>query len=194
VAEAFQSEPFQLQCAGDMFPKSRIESEFLNEFYVMDVILNRAPSPARMGDPPDNDNGKRHDVDPDVVCPFRSYKPEDVLPGKDYCYRAAILFLPQCGKFYCHRERRRGDVGVPGTLVAHDMSWLSLQRTESHGGREVSYSFGADSFVKRFFGSSRAMVYVMMMAVLVSATLTGSTACRRGGSLPGERVVPSRTV
>ena len=33
----------------------------------------------------------------------------------------------------------------------HDMSWLRLQRTESHGGREVSYSFGADSFVKRFF-------------------------------------------
>ena len=151
VAEAFQCEPFQLRCAGDMFPESRIESEFLNEFYVMDVILNRAPSPARMGDLPDNDNGKRHDVDPDVVRPFRSYEPEDVLPGKDYCYRAAILFLPQCGKFYCHRERRRGDVGVPGTFVAHDMSWLRLQRTESHGGREVSYSFGADSFVKRFF-------------------------------------------
>jgi hypothetical protein len=72
-------------------------------------------------------------------------------PGKDYCYRAAILFLPQCGKFYCHRERRRGDVGVPGTFVAHDMSWLRLQRTESHGGREVSYLFGADSFVKLFF-------------------------------------------
>jgi len=37
VAKAFQCEPFQLQCAGDMFPESRIESEFLNEFYIMDV-------------------------------------------------------------------------------------------------------------------------------------------------------------
>jgi hypothetical protein len=25
----------------------------------------------------------------------------------DYLHRAAILFLPQCGAFYCHRERRR---------------------------------------------------------------------------------------
>ena len=57
VAKAFQCEPFQLQCAGDMFPESRIESEFLNEFYIMDAILNQAPSPARMGDPPDNDDG-----------------------------------------------------------------------------------------------------------------------------------------
>jgi hypothetical protein len=29
-----------------MFPESGLQSEFLNEFYVMDVILNRAPSPA----------------------------------------------------------------------------------------------------------------------------------------------------
>ncbi len=40
---------------------------------------------------------------------------------------------------------------MPGTFVAHDMSWLRLQHTESHGGRDVSCSFGADSFVKRFF-------------------------------------------
>jgi hypothetical protein len=99
VAEVFQCEPFQLLCAGDMFPKSRIESEFLNKFYIMDVILNRAPSPTRMEDPPDNDDGKRHDVDPDVVRPFRSYEPEDILPGKDYCYRAAILFCLSVASF-----------------------------------------------------------------------------------------------
>ena len=68
-----------------------------------------------------------------------------------------ILFLPQCGKFYCHRERRKGDVGVPGTFVAHDMSWLRLQRKEKlrmDGQIDVSYSFGRDSFVKRFFVDS----------------------------------------
>ncbi len=37
---------------------------------------------------------------------------------------------------------------MTGTFVAHDMSWLRLQRTETHGGREVSYLFGTDSFVK----------------------------------------------
>ena len=44
VAEAFQCEPFQLHCAGNMFPRSMNELEFLNEFYIMDVILNRAPT------------------------------------------------------------------------------------------------------------------------------------------------------
>jgi hypothetical protein len=53
-----------------MFPESRIESEFLNKFFIMDVTLDRAPSPARMGDPPDNDDGKHHDDDPDVVRLF----------------------------------------------------------------------------------------------------------------------------
>jgi hypothetical protein len=33
----------QLQCAGDMFPFSRMESCFLSEIYTMDVILNRLP-------------------------------------------------------------------------------------------------------------------------------------------------------
>jgi hypothetical protein len=96
VAKAFQCEPFQLQCAGDMFPKSRIESEFLNEFYIMDAILNQAPSPARMGDPPDNDDGN-------VMMLTRMWcvrsEPEDVLPGKDYCYRAAILFCLSVASF-----------------------------------------------------------------------------------------------
>jgi hypothetical protein len=111
VAEAFQCEPFQLRCAGNMFPESRTESEFLNEFYVMDVILNRSLSPARMGDPPDNDNGKRHDVDSDVVRPFRSYEPEDVLPGKDYCYRATILFCLSVASFTAI-ESVAGEVSV----------------------------------------------------------------------------------
>jgi hypothetical protein len=33
----------QLQCAADMFPFSRMESCFLSEIYIMDVILNRSP-------------------------------------------------------------------------------------------------------------------------------------------------------
>ena len=37
--------PFQLRTAGDMFPSSGTESCFQNEFYVMDVILNRSPVP-----------------------------------------------------------------------------------------------------------------------------------------------------
>jgi hypothetical protein len=42
--------------------------------------------------PLDDDDKKRHDVDPDVIRPFQSYKAEDVLPGKDYCYRAPSFF------------------------------------------------------------------------------------------------------
>ena len=43
---AFECKLLQLLSAADMFPESGLQSEFLNEFYVMDVILNRAPSPA----------------------------------------------------------------------------------------------------------------------------------------------------
>lgn len=147
IAKAFECEPFQLRCAGDMFPESQTESEFLNEFYVMDVVLNRAPKAAA--------TGVNEETDYDVVRPVMSYTPEDLDDDRDYFYRAAILFLPQCGKFYCHRERRKGDVGVPGTFVAHDMSWLRLQRKEKLRMEiDVSYSFGKDSFVKRFFVDS----------------------------------------
>jgi hypothetical protein len=153
VAKAFECEPVQLRSAADMFPEPRIQSGFLNEFYVMDVILNRAPSPAVTGDykKGKKGDGTSTDVDFDVVCPFMAYEPGDSDPEKDYLYRAVILFLPQCGVFYCHRERRRGDAGVPGTLIAHDMSWLRLQRNDD----TMSYTFGADSFVKRFYHESR---------------------------------------
>ena len=117
----------------------------------MDVVLNRAPTPAGFGDPPDDNDRKQPQVDPDVVQLFQSDQPDDILPEKDYCYRAAVLFLPQCGMFYCHRERRRGDVGVPGAFIAHDMSWLRLQREVTRDSREVSYKFGFDSYVKQFY-------------------------------------------
>jgi hypothetical protein len=149
VATAFECVPLQLRSATDMFTESGIHSEFLNEFYVMDVILNRAVSvnaDVKSG----KEEGKPTGVDCDVVRPVLSYEPEHQGPEWDYLYRAVILFLPQCGVFYCDRERRRGDVGLPGTLVAHDMSWLRLQRNA--GG---SYTFGDDSFVKRFYSESR---------------------------------------
>jgi hypothetical protein len=42
IAKAFNSkEPLQLRLAANMFPESQIQSEFLNEFYILDVILNR---------------------------------------------------------------------------------------------------------------------------------------------------------
>jgi hypothetical protein len=50
LSKAFECEPLQLRSAADMFPESGLQSEFLNEFYVMDVILNRAPSPAASTD------------------------------------------------------------------------------------------------------------------------------------------------
>ena len=42
--KALECEPRRLRLATDMFPELGLQSEFINEFYVMDVILNRAPS------------------------------------------------------------------------------------------------------------------------------------------------------
>jgi hypothetical protein len=73
IAQAYGCDmPYRLRHAGDMFPDSGIESAFANEFYVMDVILNRAMSP---------DGGGVGKVDPhespDRVVLMRSSCPED---------------------------------------------------------------------------------------------------------------------
>ncbi|KAI2512011.1 hypothetical protein MHU86_2299 [Fragilaria crotonensis] len=156
IAKAFGCKPFQLRSAADMFPESGLQSEFLNEFYVMDVILNRAPSPAVLtgggkGGRSGGGGRRSHCDDCDAVRHALSRKPEDIGPGMDHFYRAAILFLPQCGVFYCHRDRHVGDAGVPGTLRAYDMSWLRLQRTEGTEHDFPLYAFGGDSFVRRFY-------------------------------------------
>ena len=152
VGRAFECEPLQLRLAADMFPESGLQSEFLNEFYIMDVILNRAPSPAASTGVGVVVGGGGADCN--VVCHVLSCDPEDDDPGMDYKYRAAILFLPQCGVFYCHWERHVGDAGVLGTLRAYDMSWLRLRREVSEDSRQVSYTFGGDSFVRRFYSES----------------------------------------
>jgi hypothetical protein len=51
-----QTVPTAFGGLADMFPRSRTESEFLNEFFILDVVLNRAPPPAVTGD---SKNGER---------------------------------------------------------------------------------------------------------------------------------------
>jgi hypothetical protein len=46
ISEAYQCEyPTQLKHAGEMFRASGTASRFLDDFYIMDVILNRCPYP-----------------------------------------------------------------------------------------------------------------------------------------------------
>ena len=45
VSSAYGCEPFRLRLLADMFPESGMQSNFLNEFYVMDAILNRRVAP-----------------------------------------------------------------------------------------------------------------------------------------------------
>jgi hypothetical protein len=65
------------------------------------------------------------------------------------------LILPQCGLFYCHRDRRVGDADVPETLRAYNMSMLRLQREETNHGLPL-YISGSNSFVRRFYSESQA--------------------------------------
>ncbi|KAI2513045.1 hypothetical protein MHU86_1336 [Fragilaria crotonensis] len=142
VATAFGWEPFRLRSIADMFPESGMQSNFLNEFYVMDVIVNRRSAPLTAA------SGGGH-----AVCHAQSYIPDDGAPDGDYQFRAVILFLPQCGVFYCSRDRHAGDAGLQGTLRAYDMSWLRLVRTESEHCLP-SYTFGDDSYVQRFYSDT----------------------------------------
>jgi hypothetical protein len=58
ILKAFKCKSFQQHCAGNMFPKSQTELEFLNKFLVMDVVLNRAPKAAAT----DSDKETDYDV------------------------------------------------------------------------------------------------------------------------------------
>ena len=118
VATAFGWEPFRLRSAANMFPKSGMQSNSLNKFYVMDVIVNcrSAPLTAALGG--------CH-----AVCHAQSYIPDNGSPDGDYQFRAVILFPPQCGVFYCSRDRHAGDAGLQGTMRAYNMCWLCLVRT-----------------------------------------------------------------
>ena len=114
VGKAFGCGPLQLRLAADMFPESRIESEVLNEFYVMDVILNWAPSPEVTGKcrkrGTKNHGGGSPDINCDVVRPVLSYKPEDLGAEKDYLYGVAILFLPKSVVCFTVRGNVAGEI------------------------------------------------------------------------------------
>ena len=131
----------QLQCTADMFPFSGMELCFLGEIYIMDVIQNRSPFvktepcaklPTRGA--PLSARGVKDDV-----LLVRSYQEDDLDDGNNFKFRTMILFLRQCGVFYCARERRKEDVGVAKTHVALDMSWLCLERSINNNGK-VAYS------------------------------------------------------
>ena len=112
----------------------------------MDVILNRRAAPLTAVSGCGND-----------ICHAQSYVPEDEAPEADDKFRAVILFLPQCGVFYCSRDCHAGDAGLTGTLRAYDMSWLRLHRSESEG-YSPSYTFGDDGFVRRFYSETNCLV------------------------------------
>ena len=131
---------FHLRSAADMFPSSGQESSFLSEVYVLDVILNRSPV-------------SHLPVKDDDIVLVRSYHKNDLDDANDYKFRTMILFLPQCGVFYCARERRSDEVGVSKTLVALDMSWLRLGCSKDVDGNLV-YQFGAGGYVKKFAGDT----------------------------------------
>ena len=147
----------RLRSLTDMFPAHGTVSDFLSEFFIMDVILNRHVRP----DGEDHDDGTPvgQDKDPDKVVTVWCYKPEELSDEFDYKFRTAILFLPQAGVFYCARERRKADVGIENSFIPIDMSWLRMERhvtpptsaLDEHS--EVYYTFGKDGYVKSFSSS-----------------------------------------
>jgi hypothetical protein len=158
-----------------MFPNTGIESKYLDEFYIIDVILNRCPSRGGKGvngdsapptdgmevddesaPPTDGMEGDNYSEPPtsedgeteDCVVLVCSFKPEDEGDKNDFEFRVMILFLPHSGVLYFVRERRNECVGVPKILVPLDMSWLRLEKKVKRDG-SVSYTFGEGGYVKR---------------------------------------------
>ena len=195
VAHAYGCDalPLQLREAGDMFPTSGTESSFLNKFYIMDVVLNRSPLSTDSNEDKNDDTkrrtgsgddcaGENADVvisgrafEPDDrIVMVRSYVSDDIDDKNDFKYRTMLLFLPQCGVFYCARERRGEEVGVFKSLVALDMSWLCLERVVGADGT-VSYSFGEGSYVKKFYSERKSCLILENNTVSAWRVSTGRT-------------------
>jgi hypothetical protein len=128
-----------------------IKSCFLSKIYIMDVILNRlllmkTKASAKL---PTKKAVSSVVGGKDDVLLVRSNHEDDLKYKNDFKFRTMILFLPQCGVFYCARERCKEDVGVAKTHVALDMSWLCLERSTDNNGK-VLYTFGKGGYVKQF--------------------------------------------
>jgi hypothetical protein len=108
-----------------MFARSDgAEQTHLMEFFLSDVILNRAVKAA------DSDGM----ADPDKVVKAVAYNDDDIDQQSDRKYRSAIAFLPGAGVFYCARERRKSncmDTSL-NSLIPLDMSWLQITEADDN--------------------------------------------------------------
>jgi hypothetical protein len=80
----------------------------------------------------------------------------DLSQDSDFKYRTLIVFLPgTAGVLYFPGERRGAEVGVVGSLIPLDVSWLRLNEdVTAEQGRQ--YPFGDhDSYVNCFFGNEQ---------------------------------------
>jgi hypothetical protein len=143
----------RLHCLDDFFPR-REKKANLSEFIIVHVILNcqllRASTDVEGGG--FICDGGEHD--PDAVRYAPAYCDDDLLPDRDFVYRTLVAFLPGAGVLYCPSEHCGAKVGVEGSLIPLDMSWLRLHEDVTAGqGRR--YSFGEDGSVKCcFFGEA----------------------------------------
>jgi hypothetical protein len=143
----------KLHCLDDFFPRQEKRAN-LSEFMIMEVILNRRLVRASANVEGGGIIRNGGDYDPDAVRDARGYCEDDLLHDSDFKSRTLIAFLPGAGVLYCPRERRGAEVGVEGSLIPLDMSWLRLNNDVT-AGRKRHYSFGDDSYVKCFFGKGQ---------------------------------------
>jgi hypothetical protein len=158
----------QLQSLDEMFMKNGSTSNYLSEFILMDVILNRKVTPTAAASSAGNhttvhattgEGTTTAAFDPDAVVMASAYGCEDLDDDNDYKYRTLLAFLPGAGVFYCSREWRRKTEGIEGSLIALDMSWLRIRPIQPPPLlMELCLQFGEDGYVKRFSSVSKTMV------------------------------------
>ncbi len=129
----------QMDSLNDVFAGDSAEQTHLMEFFLFDVILNRAVKLA------DTDGV----ADPDKVVKALAYNDDDIDQRSDRKYRSAIAFLPRAGVFYCARERRKSNCEdtLRNSLVPLDISWLRITRADDN-----LLKFGEDGYVRYFAG------------------------------------------
>ena len=100
----------QLHSLNELYQRPGVH-DHVSEFFLLDVILNRARPLQGEGVAP------LAERDLDAVAYACAYTDSDFEDRKDHKYCAVVAFLPGAGAFYCHRERCKPESGLQNSFV-----------------------------------------------------------------------------
>ncbi len=130
----------------DHFKQHSLDVPHILEIVVLDAVLARSKKTARV----------LTSTKATVDIPVKMKIDNETLKGKkhDTCFRAFLALLPEAGVYFCHRERRKENVGVANAHVPMDINWLRIVKNGSCDNR-----FSTGGYVSRLWGGNPECIW-----------------------------------